>query len=484
MAFEGDPLRILGLPQGATEAEIKRAYRRLAKQHHPDSAGEAALPRFLAIQSAYEALTGIRPAAPRMSGAREPRRPSWQADPERARSSRDGFRRRGWSADPGRRSDAGPAGGATASGASSTSAGPEPGRSGRSRGSAGAPRPGGEPRGGTASGGPEPGTRRQRGAPGSRQSPSTPRATPGSTSYDETDHEGDKAWEGATWYGASSGTYWRVNPKEYADPRKHGPEYQARARRGGPTPGPVDAGPAAPGAFEESAGPTDDDDMNAGPKAGPEAFPRGWSTTWSSASQPGERAAGWADRGWGTAAGDRPPAGGTAAAGADARDRTSGESAAQQAAAGQAATGDADPVLRTDGLSGLTFDAARPLDRLILALVGWPPLGALLAWLTGEVTGCARFSASCSQGVDLATWIAQLVVIAMLVAIPRIAAASAVGTLAVLAAAVPAAVFLSVTGGSRDQTGSALVLAVILGAAYVGGVGLVASGRARAPFRP
>ena len=38
-------------------------------------------------------------------------------------------------------------------------------------------------------------------------------------------------WGGASWYGTTSGTYWTLNPKEYADPRKHGPEYQARARR-------------------------------------------------------------------------------------------------------------------------------------------------------------------------------------------------------------------------------------------------------------
>ena len=35
-------------------------------------------------------------------------------------------------------------------------------------------------------------------------------------------------WGGASWYGTTSGTYWTLNPKEYADPRKHGPEYQAR----------------------------------------------------------------------------------------------------------------------------------------------------------------------------------------------------------------------------------------------------------------
>ena len=38
-------------------------------------------------------------------------------------------------------------------------------------------------------------------------------------------------WSGAAWYGPSSGEYWIINPREYADPRKHGPEYQARARR-------------------------------------------------------------------------------------------------------------------------------------------------------------------------------------------------------------------------------------------------------------
>src|SRR4029079_8199199 len=58
------------------------------------------------------------------------------------------------------------------------------------------------------------------------------KATLGSTSYDGADvgpFEPD--WGGANWYGTTSGTYWTVNPKEYADPRTHGPESQARARR-------------------------------------------------------------------------------------------------------------------------------------------------------------------------------------------------------------------------------------------------------------
>ena len=63
MTPASDPYRTLGLDPGATSAEIKRAYRRLAKAYHPDSAGERALPRFLAIQAAYERLTSGQPGA-------------------------------------------------------------------------------------------------------------------------------------------------------------------------------------------------------------------------------------------------------------------------------------------------------------------------------------------------------------------------------------------------------------------------------------
>jgi curved DNA-binding protein len=45
----------LGVPKGASDEEIKRAYRRLAGQHHPDKGGDTA--RFQEIQSAYETLS-------------------------------------------------------------------------------------------------------------------------------------------------------------------------------------------------------------------------------------------------------------------------------------------------------------------------------------------------------------------------------------------------------------------------------------------
>ena len=45
----------LGVPKGASDEEIKRAYRKLASQHHPDKGGDTQ--RFQEIQSAYETLS-------------------------------------------------------------------------------------------------------------------------------------------------------------------------------------------------------------------------------------------------------------------------------------------------------------------------------------------------------------------------------------------------------------------------------------------
>ena len=45
----------LGVPKGASEDDIKRAYRKLAAKHHPDRGGDTA--KFQEIQSAYETLS-------------------------------------------------------------------------------------------------------------------------------------------------------------------------------------------------------------------------------------------------------------------------------------------------------------------------------------------------------------------------------------------------------------------------------------------
>jgi preprotein translocase subunit Sec63 len=56
-----DPYQILGVDRGASDAEIKRAYRKMARQHHPDlQMGEAqkntSEERFKEVNDAYETL--------------------------------------------------------------------------------------------------------------------------------------------------------------------------------------------------------------------------------------------------------------------------------------------------------------------------------------------------------------------------------------------------------------------------------------------
>jgi len=52
----GDALRLLGLEPGASQPMIKRAYRRLAKAHHPDLGGDAQA--FHRLEAAYRLLMG------------------------------------------------------------------------------------------------------------------------------------------------------------------------------------------------------------------------------------------------------------------------------------------------------------------------------------------------------------------------------------------------------------------------------------------
>jgi curved DNA-binding protein CbpA len=66
-----DPYQTLGLSSGATAKEVNRAFRRLAKQHHPDlnPGDEAAEARFLAVTAAHDYLTNQQDgAAPRFGG--------------------------------------------------------------------------------------------------------------------------------------------------------------------------------------------------------------------------------------------------------------------------------------------------------------------------------------------------------------------------------------------------------------------------------
>jgi hypothetical protein len=108
--------------------------------------------------------------------------------------------------------------------------------------------------------------------------------------------------------------------------------------------------------------------------------------------------------------------------------------------------------------------------RAAVALLGWPPLGYAFAALVSEASGCGRLAATCVDTFDFGTWVGQLAIIGLLLALPRLASISAIGTLAMLTASVPGAVVLSATGGSRQQEAAVALLTGVLVVAYVVGV--------------
>jgi hypothetical protein len=437
MPIVPDPYRTLGLTRGASLDEVKRAYRRLAKANHPDAAGPAALSRFLAIQAAYDQLTGLSsglPPAGRGAPGGGPR-PS-APDPDRTEATRRAYRARP------REASEGPGHGANA--------GPRRARADGPDGDAG---PDGAPGASSRSSkGDESRTRAARG-----------KATLGSTSYDGAEagpFEPD--WGGASWYGTTSGTYWTINPKEYADPRKHGPEYQARARRAAGARGvPAGRDPDAPGEPPGSGS-----DAGPDPVAPPTHTTASW---WDSTAGPEETTDGPPD------SRDRPES----ATGAfqpewvdPARGPQAGEPAPDPARAavdlGRALT---DP--RSGGLRG----------RLVRAALGWIPMALGIGWLVGELTGCGRFAATCDPSVMPLTAVGQGIVLVALVAAPEIAAIAAGAALVLLGAAVGATLILSATGTAADEGSRRAALGALLAVAWLCGLAIAVVRRLRAGSR-
>lgn len=457
MAPESDPYRTLGVARGASPEEIKRAYRRLAKANHPDRAGEAALPRFLAIQAAYDRIvgpdTGIRATGRGGDGS-----PSWSADPGRAGATHRAYGSRSRRTRPGPGAARGPAAGAA----------PGPDGSAQDR------RP-------------------------PRPDRPTNRATPGSTSYDGADTEPfEPDWRGASWYGTTSGTYWTLNPKEYADPRKHGPEYQARGRRR--TARAADA--ADPRAASETAGTGPTATNGAAPPGEPapatgdtpDATPPGTSDARDGGTRrgrppgPTHTTASWWDATSGSAPGEVRRGPGASADGAWADGTGPGERAAAHAHAAGAPPG---PPLTADAvlgaLRGWLMDG-RPgvIGRLTRAAVGWAPVALGVGWFAGEVSGCGRFAADCDPAVTPLTWLVQVAVLSALLVAPFLARIAAIAAVATLAVSLSGALLLSPTAGGDDPGAGRAALGVLIVIAWAAGivVAVVREARRSVPTGP
>jgi curved DNA-binding protein CbpA len=480
MAPDADPYRTLGLSRGATLDEVKRAYRRLAKINHPDAGGEKALPKFLAIQAAYEQLIGGAGSA-KGRRAEAPRRP-WEADPAQADATRRAYGGRARNPPPGSRgprSDGAPGGPAKAPGGPAGAPG-SPGEKGSSWAGSG---PGGttgrtgrrrtsEPRPSKADPAGEPGR-------GKKSRPSN-KATFGSTSYDGADagpFEPD--WGGASWYGTTSGTYWTLNPKEYADPRKHGPEYQARARRSARADATARGAADAPDATGETLA-ADAMDPGVGPAAsqttgsatgpdarGPSADPTHTTTSW-----------------WDSTAG---PAAGAADAGDPGRPRpTDGTERPSHDAepAGQPDLGRVAAYIAS-ALTDEGFGGTRA--RLVRAIIGWLPIALGLGWAVGELTGCGRFAATCDGSVEPMLLVLQVIVLGLLVLLPAAAPIATTAAVSLVVAAVIASLILSATGGAADGSSRQAALGLVLVIAWLIGLAFAIGRRARtlrSPIRP
>lgn len=313
----------------------------------------------------------------------------------------------------------------------------------------------------------------------------------GSTSYDEardaTDPN-DPTWSGASWYGPSTGEYWIINPREYADPRKHGPEYQSRARRmaaAGAIDDAVDDAPEGAHIADAAADETPENAPPHAPRSRADARPRRAATMRRGTARPdAPTAGGEATWTFGTAA----PAPRTRAPRQPFSPERRGARAPRDAW-GAEWSGDA-RAIRQEARTRRPMPSPRdlvgsaaddPIRRLGVALVAWPPIGLAAAALIGDVTGCASFSAACGGTEPLLPWLAQAAILGLLLLLPPVARLLAGGAIGVLVALVPLTALLVAVGATgAPQAGFAL--AFLLGIAWLVGVAW-AVGRSLRPGR-
>jgi hypothetical protein len=134
-------------------------------------------------------------------------------------------------------------------------------------------------------------------------------------------------------------------------------------------------------------------------------------------------------------------------------------------------------ALTDDGFGGLRGRVAR-------GVIGWLPIAFGIGWLAGEMTGCGRFAATCDSTADPFVVLLQVAVLAVLLLLPALASVAAMGSIALLSAAVVAALILSATGGAADGDSRRSALGAVLLLAWLAGIGIAVFRRVRALSSP
>ena len=421
-----DPYRALGVPRAATEADIKTAHRRLAKRYHPDATGGDS-DRFLKVQEAYRVLSdpllrrewdaahagplrADRPAAPRPRRARPERRGAAPA----AEAATD------QSAPPGQERDR-------------TRDAPDRSSAGRPRSARaytwratevpwweeGASRKGGRQK------------KRAQGTDSTADGVSE--AGMGDTApVDDAQHA--DAPQDFDVYNRSSGAAWSMAARAYFRRGEQDLPRRGSFRHQGTQP--ITAARARAAAEAEARRPPSAPrSQPARPAARPSQRPA------SHASPPPPRA----------------PAGGA------------GAPAYAYASAGVARDPERVAHVRQAyerRTRALAWPSLR--QRLLYALIAWLPLALLVGYGYTQYTGCGPLFMECSQSPEPALLVAVGILLVFLVAVPKIAYAGAMGTLAMLLVAAAATGILAyMRAPLPPATAALIVLGVVMGIAYV-----------------
>ena len=119
--------------------------------------------------------------------------------------------------------------------------------------------------------------------------------------------------------------------------------------------------------------------------------------------------------------------------------------------------------------------------RLGLAVLGWIPLGVALSIVSDAMPACSGVVSVCSDPLKAGSWPIHLLLIALLVAVPRLGAIAAYAAASFLIVGLAATPILLALGGAPDAGRDRTALGIVLIAAWVGGVALALSGRVELP---